>query len=131
MEELIHNITDSNYPSNHPRSTSKESRGNTIVSRYLLGIQFHTKRKDGANTTSIWFSKRNSYRYNDALQNTNVKVHSPNGDTDLFNRVSVLQGDILAPYLFLIRLYYVLRTSIDQIKENGFILKRQEADNIP
>ena len=31
----------------------------------------------------------------------------------------VLQGDTLAPYLFIICLDYVLRTSIDKIKENA------------
>ncbi len=30
----------------------------------------------------------------------------------------VLQGETLAPYLFIIRLDYVLRISIDKIKEN-------------
>ena len=32
----------------------------------------------------------------------------------------VLQGDMLAPYLFILKLDYVLRTFIDLIKENGF-----------
>ena len=52
-----------------------------------------------------------------------VKVHSPDRDTDYFDIVAgVLQGDTLAPYLFIICLDYVLRTSIDLIKENGFTL---------
>ena len=54
-------------------------------------------------------------------RNTEVKVRSPDGDTDYFDIVAgVLQGDTLAPYLFIICLDYVLRTSIDKIKENGF-----------
>ena len=49
-------------------------------------------------------------------RNTKVKVHSPDGDTEYFNIVaSVLQGDTLAPYLFIICLDYVLRTSISKI----------------
>ena len=49
-------------------------------------------------------------------KNTKVKVRSSNGDTDYFNIVAgVLQGDTLAPYLFIICLDYVLRTSIDFI----------------
>ena len=61
-----------------------------------------------------------------------VKVHSLDRDTDFFDIVaSVLQGDTLAPHLFIICLDYVLRWSIDQMKENGFTLKRQEADNTP
>ena len=53
-------------------------------------------------------------------RNTKVKVPSPDGDTDYFDIVArVLQGDTLAPYLFIICLDYVLRSSIDKIKENG------------
>ena len=54
-------------------------------------------------------------------RNTEVKVHSLDGDTDYFDIVAgILQGDSLAPYLFIICLDYVLRTSINKIKENGF-----------
>ena len=54
-------------------------------------------------------------------RNTKIRVRSLDGDTDLFYIIAgVLQGDILASYLFIICLYYVLRTSIDLIKENGF-----------
>ena len=46
-------------------------------------------------------------------KNMKVKVHSPDGGTDYFDIVpGVLQGDTLAPYLFIICLDYVLRTSI-------------------
>ena len=54
-------------------------------------------------------------------RNTKVKVRSPDGDTDYFDIVTgVLQGDMKAPYLFIICQDYVLRTSIDKIKENDF-----------
>ena len=47
-------------------------------------------------------------------RSTKVKVSSSDGNTDYFNIVAgVLQRDILAPYLFIICLDYVLRTSID------------------
>ena len=53
-------------------------------------------------------------------RNTKVKVRSPDGDTEYFDIVAgVLQGDTLAPYLFIICLDYVLRTSIDKIKETS------------
>ena len=60
-------------------------------------------------------------------RNTKVKVRSPDGDTEYFDIVAgVLQGDTLAPYLFIISLDYVLRTSIDKIRENGFeLIKRR------
>ena len=59
-------------------------------------------------------------------RNTKVKVRSPDGDTEYFDIVAgVLQGDTLAPYLFIICLDYVLRTSIDKISENGFELTKR------
>ena len=61
-------------------------------------------------------------------RNTKVKVHSPDGDTEYFDIVAgVLQGDMLAPYLFIIFLDYVLRTTIDKIKENGFELTKKRS----
>ena len=47
-------------------------------------------------------------------KNTKVKVCSPDRDIDYLNIIAgVLQGDTLAPYLFIICLDYMLRTSID------------------
>ena len=55
-----------------------------------------------------------------------------NGDTEYFDIVAgVLQGDTLAPYLFIICLDYVLRTSIDKIKENGFELTKRRSRRYP
>ena len=65
-------------------------------------------------------------------RNTKVKIHSPNGDTDYIDIVAgVLQGDTLAPYLFIICLDYVLRTSIDKMKENGFKLTKERSRRYP
>ena len=65
-------------------------------------------------------------------RNTKVKVRSPDGDTDYLDNVAgVLQGDTLAPYLFIICLDYVLRTSIDKIKENGFELTKKRSRRYP
>ena len=51
-------------------------------------------------------------------KNTKVNVHSPDGDTDYFSIVAgVLQGDTLAPYLFIIWPDYMLRTSIVLMKK--------------
>ena len=61
-------------------------------------------------------------------RNTKVKVWSSDGDTEYFDIVArVLQGDTLAPYLFIICLDYVLRTSIDKIRENGFELMKKRS----
>ena len=65
-------------------------------------------------------------------RNTKVKVSSPNGDTDYFDIVAgVLQGDIPTPYLFIICLDYVLRTSIDKFKGNGFELTKKRSRRYP
>ena len=49
---------------------------------------------------------------------TKVKVRSSDGDTDYFDIIAdVLQGDTLASYLFITCLDYMLRTSIDKMKE--------------
>ena len=60
------------------------------------------------------------------------KVRSPFGDIDYFNIVAgVVQGDTLAPYLFIICLDYMLRISIDKIKENGFKLTKERSRRYP
>ena len=61
-------------------------------------------------------------------KNTKVKVRSPDGDTEYIDIVAgVLQENTLAPYVFIICLDYVLRTSIDKIKENGFELTKKRS----
>ena len=65
-------------------------------------------------------------------RNTKVKVRSPDGDTEYFDVVAgVLVGDTLATYLFIICLDYVLRTSIDKIRENGFELTKKRSRRYP
>ena len=57
---------------------------------------------------------------------------SPDGDTDYFDIVAgVLQVDTLVPYLFIICLDYVRRTSIDKIRENGFELTKKRSRRYP
>ena len=54
-------------------------------------------------------------------RNMKVNIRSLDGDTDYFDIVAgLLQGDTLAPYLFINCLDYGLRTSIDKMKDNGF-----------
>ena len=65
-------------------------------------------------------------------KNMKIKLCSPDGDTDYFDIVAgVLQGDTLALYLFIICLDYVLRTSIDLMKENGFKLAKERSWRYP
>ena len=65
-------------------------------------------------------------------KDTKVKVRSSDRDIDYFGIVAdVLQGDTLAPYLFIICLDYVLRTSIDKMKDNGFKLAKERSRRYP
>ena len=65
-------------------------------------------------------------------KNTKVKVRSPDGDTDYFDIIAgVSQRDILAPYFFIICLDYVLRISIDKMKDNSFKLAKERSRIYP
>ena len=65
-------------------------------------------------------------------KNTKVKVRSLDGPTEYFDIVAgVLQEDPLVPYLLIICLDYVLRTSIDKIRENGFELTKKRSRRYP
>ena len=58
-------------------------------------------------------------------------VFSLDGDEDFWDIVArILQGDTLAPYLFIVFLDYILGASIARIKENCFTLKIFKADDI-
>ena len=65
-------------------------------------------------------------------RSTKVKVRSPDDDTDYFDIVAgVLQGDTLVPHLFNICLDYMVKTSIDKIKDNGFKLTKERSRRYP
>ena len=76
--------------------------------------------------------RRSKYNITILYRNTQVKVRSQNRDTEYFEFVvGVLQEDMLAPYLFIICLDYVLRTTIDKIRENGFELTKKRSRRYP
>ena len=63
---------------------------------------------------------------------TQVKVRPPDRDTVDFDiAAGVLQGDTLASYLFIICLDYVLRMSIDKMKDNIFKLTKERSRRYP
>ena len=65
-------------------------------------------------------------------KNTRSLVRSPDGDTDFFEILAgVLQGDTLAPYLFIICLDYVLRVSADKNQDLGFTLAKARSKRHP
>ena len=64
-------------------------------------------------------------------KNTKGIVCSPDSESDLFDIVAkVLQGDTLIPYLSIICLDNVLRTSIDLAKENVFTFTKDKKQAI-
>ena len=127
-EKLIHNITNSDNPLNFRMSSCKKLHVDTVICWFLQGIWLHTKREDGANTSSLWSPQRNCHSH----KNTQIKVHSPDEDIDYYDIVSgVLHEDTLNPYLFIIYLDYVLRTLTDLMKENGFTLDKVRSRRYP
>jgi hypothetical protein len=64
--------------------------------------------------------------------NTSAKVVTPDGDTDEFNILAgVLQGDTLAPYLFIIVLDHCLRSAIAGREEDlGFTVKPRQTRRV-
>ena len=65
--------------------------------------------------------------------NTKAKVLSPDGETDLFDIVmGVLQGDTLAPFLFVIVLDYAMSKAIEGNEETfGFTITPRKSRRIP
>ena len=101
----------------------KKPTGDNTIYQLYQGLWFHSLREDGTNS-----KKRPVAAIMILNRKTKVKEGSPGGDTDYFDIVAgVLQGHTLAPYLFVICLDYVLRTSIEKVKENGFELTKKRS----
>ena len=65
-------------------------------------------------------------------KNTRAVIRSPDGDTPYFEiTTGVLQGNTLAPFLFIIYLYYILKTSLDNNRELGFTLTERKSIRYP
>ena len=95
-------------------------------------MKTYLKFDDGENWENVDYSqpKETEAAITILYRSTKVKLRSPDGDTEYFDIVAgVLQGDTLASYLFIICLDYVLRTSINKIRENGW--RRNEAESTP
>ena len=65
-------------------------------------------------------------------RNTRSMVRSPDGDTTFFGiTTGFLQGDTLAPFLFIVCLDYILKTSIYISTELGFTLTQRRSRRYP
>ena len=59
-------------------------------------------------------------------------VQTPDGETDTFPVLTgILQGDTLAPFLFIIVIDYIMRVSVDKISHCGFLLERRLGSRNP
>lgn len=64
--------------------------------------------------------------------NTSAKVQTPDGETSSFSILAgILQGDTLAPFLFIIVVDYIMRISVDKIKNCGFLLEQRQSTRHP
>ena len=64
--------------------------------------------------------------------NTNSSIITSDGPTDFFNiSAGVLQGDTLAPFLFVIALDYALRISLDKLNSNGITIQPRTSSRHP
>ena len=112
--------------------TGKRPTGNITICRLYLGLRFHSEREDGTNPTSIRPTKRNRSSNNYSLQ----KHQSESTFTGWRHRIlrhcskSTTRGHA-SPYLFITCLDYVLRTSIDKIRENSFELTKKRSRRYP
>ena len=118
----IHDITNFNYSSNSRRCTWKN------LDAIILFVNFESTHLGKMEQILLTYGlpKETVAAIMRLYKNTIVKVCSPDGDTDYFDFVAgVLLGYTPAPYLFIICLDYMLRTSIDIMKDNGFKLARE------
>ena len=64
--------------------------------------------------------------------NTRSSVLTPDGETNQFDIVAgILQGDTLAPFLFIIVIDYIMRTSVDTINEKGLQYQPRRSSRYP
>ena len=63
---------------------------------------------------------------------TTSTILSPDGETPPFSiNAGILQGDTLAPFLFIIVVDYVLRMSVDRISQNGLEITPRRSSRYP
>ena len=64
--------------------------------------------------------------------NTEGTVITPDGETEFFEiTFGVLQGDILAPFIFIIVLDYILRLSLDNLNDRSLQIQARRSRRHP
>ena len=65
-------------------------------------------------------------------KNTSSTILAPDGETPFFSiQAGILQGDPLAPFLFIIVVDYVLRMSVDTINDKSYQLAPKRSSRYP
>ena len=66
-------------------------------------------------------------------EDTSAKVIIPDGETETFSILAgVLQGDTLAPYIFVIVIDYIMRKALTRSEEKlGFQLRKRQGRRVP
>ena len=65
-------------------------------------------------------------------RDTSSTILTPDGETSPFSiKAGILQGDTLAPFLFIVVVDYVLRMSVDNINKKGFQLHPRKSSRHP
>ena len=115
-------------PLNSRRYTCKNPSGHTIICRLRQTFDSIQRGKMEQILLAYGLPKETAAAIMMLYRNTKVKVRSPDWDTDYFDIVAgVFQRETLAIYLFIIYLDYVLRTSINKMKDNGFKLTKERS----
>ena len=92
----------------------KKPRGNTIIRRLFQGIDSIHRVEIEQLFLAYGFPKETVEAIMMLYKNMKVNARLSDGDTHYFDILAgVLQGDTLTPYLFIICLDYVLRTSVN------------------
>ena len=64
--------------------------------------------------------------------NTTATIYTPDGETEPIDiKAGILQGDTLAPFLFIIVVDYILHMSVDQITEKGLEIQPRRSSRHP
>ena len=63
---------------------------------------------------------------------TSATILTPDGETEAFYILAgILQGDTLAPFLFILVVDYILRMSVDKISTKGYELRARQSSRHP
>ena len=64
--------------------------------------------------------------------NTTATIYTPDGETQPIDiKAGILQGDTLAPFLFILVVDYILRMSVDQIPDKGLEVQPRRSSRYP